>query len=73
MYKMADKILATVPQIDAVDYALPNKHYFEIGTYIQSKIVEFYTNALQISRGTRASRTLAKTRLSSPLNPTPTA
>jgi len=30
MYKMADKILATVPQIDAVDYALPNKHYFEI-------------------------------------------
>jgi urate oxidase len=31
MYKMADKILATVPQIEAVDYALPNKHYFEIG------------------------------------------
>ena len=31
MYKMCDKILATVPQIEAVDYALPNKHYFEIG------------------------------------------
>lgn len=31
MYKMCDKILATVPEIDAVDYALPNKHYFEIG------------------------------------------
>jgi urate oxidase len=30
MYKMCDKILATVPEIDAVDYALPNKHYFEI-------------------------------------------
>ena len=31
MYKMCDKILAVVPQIEAVDYALPNKHYFEIG------------------------------------------
>lgn len=31
MYKMCDKILATVPQVEAVDYALPNKHYFEIG------------------------------------------
>lgn len=31
MYKMCDQILATVPLIDAVDYALPNKHYFEIG------------------------------------------
>jgi urate oxidase len=30
MYKMCDKILATIPEIDAVDYALPNKHYFEI-------------------------------------------
>jgi urate oxidase len=34
MYKMCDKILATVPEIDAVDYALPNKHYFEIGESI---------------------------------------
>jgi urate oxidase len=31
MYKMCDKILATVPEVDAVDYSLPNKHYFEIG------------------------------------------
>jgi urate oxidase len=31
MYKMCDKILATIPEIEAVDYALPNKHYFEIG------------------------------------------
>ncbi|KAH9871941.1 hypothetical protein J1614_006200, partial [Plenodomus biglobosus] len=30
MYKMCDKILAAVPLIKAVDYALPNKHYFEI-------------------------------------------
>jgi urate oxidase len=31
MYKMCDHILAAVPLIEAVDYALPNKHYFEIG------------------------------------------
>jgi len=30
MYKMCEQILAAVPQVDAVDYALPNKHYFEI-------------------------------------------
>lgn len=35
MYKMCEKILATVPEIDAVDYALPNKHYFEIGMFDQ--------------------------------------
>lgn len=31
MYKMCDQILAAVPLVEAVDYALPNKHYFEIG------------------------------------------
>lgn len=31
MYKMCEKILAAVPSVDAVDYSLPNKHYFEIG------------------------------------------
>jgi urate oxidase len=31
MYKMAQQILATVPEVELVDYALPNKHYFEIG------------------------------------------
>jgi urate oxidase len=31
MYKMCDTILAAVPEVEAVDYALPNKHYFEIG------------------------------------------
>ncbi|PSN67156.1 uricase [Corynespora cassiicola Philippines] len=30
MYKMSEQILAAVPLVDAVDYALPNKHYFEI-------------------------------------------
>ena len=31
MYKMCDQILAAVPAVDAVDYSLPNKHYFELG------------------------------------------
>lgn len=31
MYKMSEQILEAVPDVDAVDYALPNKHYFEIG------------------------------------------
>ncbi|KAF2813690.1 uricase [Mytilinidion resinicola] len=30
MYKMSDQILAAVPLVEAVDYSLPNKHYFEI-------------------------------------------
>lgn len=30
MYKMCDLILAAVPLVEEVDYALPNKHYFEI-------------------------------------------
>lgn len=31
MYKMCDQILAIAPDVEAVDYSLPNKHYFEIG------------------------------------------
>ena len=31
MYKMADDILAAVPEVESVDYTLPNKHYFEVG------------------------------------------
>ena len=31
MYKMCEDILASVPSVTAVDYSLPNKHYFEIG------------------------------------------
>lgn len=33
MYKMCSKILAAVPEVETVDYSLPNKHYFEIGTF----------------------------------------
>jgi len=33
MYKMCTQILAAVPEVETVDYALPNKHYFEIGTF----------------------------------------
>ena len=31
MYKMCEQILAAHPTVSAVDYSLPNKHYFEIG------------------------------------------
>lgn len=31
MYLMSEQILAAVPEVDAVEYSLPNKHYFEIG------------------------------------------
>lgn len=31
MYKMSESILAAVPDVEVVDYSLPNKHYFEIG------------------------------------------
>lgn len=31
MWKMSEQILAAVPEVNAVDYRLPNKHYFEIG------------------------------------------
>ncbi|KIW91575.1 uricase [Cladophialophora bantiana CBS 173.52] len=30
MYKMCEQILAAQPMVQAVDYSLPNKHYFEI-------------------------------------------
>ena len=35
MYKMCEQILAAVPDVQAVDYSLPNKHYFEIGTSLE--------------------------------------
>ena len=31
MYKMCEQILKAVPELETVDYKLPNKHYFEIG------------------------------------------
>ncbi|TGO85377.1 hypothetical protein BPOR_0402g00030 [Botrytis porri] len=30
MYKMCGSILEAVPEVEAVDYSLPNKHYFEV-------------------------------------------
>ena len=33
MYKMCEELLATAPDVDAVSYSLPNKHYFEIGNF----------------------------------------
>lgn len=33
MYLMSEQILAAAPLVDSVDYSLPNKHYFEIGTF----------------------------------------
>lgn len=33
MYKMCELILEAVPEVDLTSYALPNKHYFEIGEF----------------------------------------
>lgn len=45
MYKMCEQILAAVVAVDKVDYSLPNKHYFEIGTnpaqYIISRLTDY--------------------------------
>jgi len=30
MYKMCESIMKAVPEVENVDYSLPNKHYFEI-------------------------------------------
>ncbi|KAH0542854.1 hypothetical protein FGG08_002809 [Glutinoglossum americanum] len=35
MYKMCDQILKAVPDVAAVDYSLPNKHYFEIDRWTE--------------------------------------
>jgi len=33
MYKMCEQILEAVPEVDKAGFALPNKHYFEIGEF----------------------------------------
>lgn len=33
MYKMGEQILAAVPLLDTVGYALPNIHFFEVGMF----------------------------------------
>jgi urate oxidase len=50
MYKMAAQILETVPEIDTVVYALPNKHYFEIGKFIQDLFPESHMNTNPLLR-----------------------
>ena len=44
MYKMCEQILAAVPSIEAVDYSLPNKHYFEIGMFSGVQLSTVCTN-----------------------------
>lgn len=34
MYKMGEQILEAAPTVVSVDYALPNKHYFQIGEFM---------------------------------------
>ena len=34
MYLMCEQILAKAPLVNAVEYTLPNKHYFEIGKFL---------------------------------------
>ena len=36
MYKMCEYIMEAVPEVESVDYSLPNRHYFEIGTFFWS-------------------------------------
>jgi urate oxidase len=47
MYKMCEYIMEAVPEVENVDYSLPNKHYFEIGMFFRSifgilKLIIFY-------------------------------
>lgn len=47
MYLMSEQILAAVPMVDAVEYSLPNKHYFEIGKTAHSsrRLCRYANNA----------------------------
>lgn len=61
MYHMCEKILAAVPETEAVDYTLPNKHYFEISTYRPLWLTLRYSDHVaQIWAGSMARRTLAR-------------
>jgi len=39
MYKMCEQILEAVPEVDKVGFALPNKHYFEIGGSLSFRLM----------------------------------
>jgi len=45
MFKMCEYILKAVPEVETVDYKLPNKHYFEIGEFyrVASSVVFLLT------------------------------
>lgn len=50
MYKMCDQILAAAPMVEAVQYSLPNKHYFEIGkSRLRSLNIKMLTFILDLS------------------------
>ena len=44
MYKMCELILKAAPEVESVDYALPNKHYFEIGKLYNRSIIGVNTD-----------------------------
>lgn len=49
MYKMCEQILEKAPLVSAVDYSLPNKHYFEIGKFLSSTTSQTFDSLLSIS------------------------
>jgi urate oxidase len=46
MYKMGEQILAAAPLLETVEYSLPNKHYFEIGTFSDCYLFSWMLQAL---------------------------
>ena len=46
MYKMCEQILSKVQLVRAVDYSLPNKHYFEIGMYLSPLLKNLFTDVV---------------------------
>jgi urate oxidase len=46
IYKMCEKILAAVSDVETAEYSLPNKHYFEIGKFFISRCQRILTNRL---------------------------
>ena len=73
MYTMCDDILAALPSVEAVDYSLPNKHYFEVGECRISFCSVASANALQTSAGTKGSRIPERMRRCLHPSRTPTA
>jgi len=65
MYKMSEQILEAVPEVDIVDYQLPNKHYFEISTWrVLIPPIMMPLTYEQICLGSKGSRIQARTQRS---------